>query len=82
MWQTIAKTVGDWYFSRGIPKEIDCPYPCDKTCHNLIPTAPVRNINILSLSLNLSYVIIMIIINNRFVVLCSGFWKLGSKMEK
>ncbi|KAK4492768.1 hypothetical protein RD792_000088 [Penstemon davidsonii] len=34
---TISKAVGDWYFSRSRSKAIDCPYPCDKTCHNLIP---------------------------------------------
>ncbi|CAN6912409.1 unnamed protein product [Brassica oleracea] len=38
--KTISKTVGDWYFGRGEDvKEIDCPYPCDKTCHNLIPAS-------------------------------------------
>lgn len=38
--QTIAAVVGDWYFGRGTEtKEIDCPYPCDKTCHNLIPAS-------------------------------------------
>ncbi|KAF5732364.1 hypothetical protein HS088_TW18G01058 [Tripterygium wilfordii] len=35
--KTIAEAVGDWYFSRKESKEIDCPYPCDTTCHNLIP---------------------------------------------
>lgn len=35
--KTIAEAVGDWYFGRINSKEIDCPYPCDKTCHNLIP---------------------------------------------
>ncbi|OIW12519.1 hypothetical protein TanjilG_04683 [Lupinus angustifolius] len=35
--KTIAKAVGDWYFDRKKSKEIDCEYPCDKTCHNLIP---------------------------------------------
>ncbi|RYQ94047.1 hypothetical protein Ahy_B09g100249 isoform A [Arachis hypogaea] len=35
--KTIAEAVGDWYFSRTRSKEIDCPYPCDTTCHNLIP---------------------------------------------
>ncbi|XP_022724546.1 pectin acetylesterase 9 isoform X4 [Durio zibethinus] len=39
--KTIAEAVGDWYFSRRITKEIDCPYPCDTTCHNLIPSAQV-----------------------------------------
>ncbi|KAK1317116.1 hypothetical protein QJS10_CPA05g00055 [Acorus calamus] len=32
----IAKSVGDWYFERSEVKAIDCPYPCDKTCHDLV----------------------------------------------
>ncbi|PIN22269.1 Pectin acetylesterase [Handroanthus impetiginosus] len=34
--KTISRAIGDWYFGRSISKEIDCPYPCDNTCHNLI----------------------------------------------
>eukprot|EP01018_Ginkgo_biloba_P008438 Gb_15309 [translate_table: standard] len=34
--KTIAESVGDWYFDRSATKEIDCSYPCDTTCHNLI----------------------------------------------
>ncbi|XP_060203636.1 pectin acetylesterase 9 isoform X1 [Lycium barbarum] len=34
--KTIAQTVGDWYFSRNVSKEIDSAYPCDTTCHNMI----------------------------------------------
>jgi hypothetical protein len=30
--KTIAQAVGDWYFERSTVKEVDCPYPCDKTC--------------------------------------------------
>ncbi|CAD6211991.1 unnamed protein product [Miscanthus lutarioriparius] len=33
----IAEVVDDWYFERGAAMEIDCAYPCDSTCHNLIP---------------------------------------------
>ncbi|CAD6204426.1 unnamed protein product [Miscanthus lutarioriparius] len=33
----IVEVVGDWYFERGAAMEIDCAYPCDSTCHNLIP---------------------------------------------
>ncbi|MFS7923256.1 putative pectinacetylesterase/NOTUM [Helianthus anomalus] len=33
---TIAKAVGDWYYERGTFQKIDCPYPCDKTCHNRV----------------------------------------------
>ncbi|KAK4856081.1 hypothetical protein QYF36_013947 [Acer negundo] len=32
----IAEYVGDWYFDRASVKAIDCPYPCDNTCHNLV----------------------------------------------
>ncbi|XP_059652193.1 pectin acetylesterase 12 [Cornus florida] len=32
----IALAVGDWYFGRSGIRSIDCAYPCDKTCHNLI----------------------------------------------
>ncbi|XP_002280865.3 pectin acetylesterase 3 [Vitis vinifera] len=32
----IAESVGDWYFDRRPVKAIDCPYPCDTTCHNLV----------------------------------------------
>ncbi|XP_020587714.1 pectin acetylesterase 9 isoform X2 [Phalaenopsis equestris] len=35
--KTIADAVGDWYFGRGIAKEVDCPYPCDHNCQNLVP---------------------------------------------
>ncbi|KAL7157535.1 hypothetical protein ABFS83_02G083600 [Erythranthe nasuta] len=34
--KAIAWAVGDWYFDRANIKAIDCPYPCDKTCHNLV----------------------------------------------
>ncbi|KAJ7943970.1 Pectin acetylesterase [Quillaja saponaria] len=33
---TIAKAVGDWYFDRAPFQKIDCPYPCNPTCHNRI----------------------------------------------
>ncbi|MFS7986723.1 putative pectinacetylesterase/NOTUM [Helianthus anomalus] len=33
--QPVALAVGDWYFDRSSVKETDCPYPCDKSCHNL-----------------------------------------------
>ncbi|KAE9611309.1 putative pectinacetylesterase/NOTUM [Lupinus albus] len=39
--KSIAEAVGDWYFERKKSKEIDCEYPCDKTCRNLIPQSPV-----------------------------------------
>ncbi|XP_030936820.1 pectin acetylesterase 9 isoform X2 [Quercus lobata] len=42
--KTIAEAVGDWYFSRRVSKEIDCAYPCDSTCHNLIPSTQVKSV--------------------------------------
>ncbi|KAL1312886.1 hypothetical protein HN51_039458 [Arachis hypogaea] len=34
--KVIAVAVGDWYFDRAGVKVIDCPYPCDNTCHHLV----------------------------------------------
>ncbi|KAK9692080.1 hypothetical protein RND81_09G239600 [Saponaria officinalis] len=34
--KAVATAVGDWYFGRADTKLIDCAYPCDNTCHNLI----------------------------------------------
>ncbi|XP_052211023.1 pectin acetylesterase 8-like isoform X1 [Diospyros lotus] len=34
--KAIAKAVGDWYYNRRPFQKIDCPYPCDKTCHNRV----------------------------------------------
>ncbi|XP_027934380.1 pectin acetylesterase 12-like [Vigna unguiculata] len=34
--KAIALAVGDWYFDRAVVKDIDCPYPCDNTCHHLV----------------------------------------------
>ncbi|XP_048137060.1 pectin acetylesterase 10-like isoform X1 [Rhodamnia argentea] len=34
--QPIAIAVGNWYFDRAVVKAVDCAYPCDNTCHNLI----------------------------------------------
>ena len=31
--QTAAATFGDWYFNRaGIKNNVDCAYPCNKSC--------------------------------------------------
>ncbi|KAK6121058.1 hypothetical protein DH2020_045209 [Rehmannia glutinosa] len=32
----VAIAVGDWFFDRSSIKAIDCAYPCDTTCHNLV----------------------------------------------
>ncbi|XP_035543364.1 pectin acetylesterase 8-like [Juglans regia] len=33
---TIAKAVGDWFYDRSPFQKIDCPYPCNPTCHNRV----------------------------------------------
>uniref|UniRef100_A0A0D9WBZ3 Pectin acetylesterase n=1 Tax=Leersia perrieri TaxID=77586 RepID=A0A0D9WBZ3_9ORYZ len=40
--QTIAEAVGDWFFDRREVKEIDCEYPCNPTCHNLVFSRPFK----------------------------------------
>ncbi|KAK9093087.1 hypothetical protein Syun_027998 [Stephania yunnanensis] len=34
--RSVALSVGDWFFDRVGVSAIDCPYPCDNTCHNLV----------------------------------------------
>ncbi|KAK4273356.1 hypothetical protein QN277_021775 [Acacia crassicarpa] len=34
--KAIASAVGDWYFDRAGVRDIDCPFPCDQTCHHLV----------------------------------------------
>ncbi|BBH06117.1 Pectinacetylesterase family protein [Prunus dulcis] len=33
--KTIAESVGNWYFSRSVVKQIDCPFPCNPTCYHM-----------------------------------------------
>ncbi|KAK9086919.1 hypothetical protein Syun_029313 [Stephania yunnanensis] len=33
---SVTLSVGDWFFDRVGVNAIDCPYPCDNTCHNLV----------------------------------------------
>ncbi|XP_043689276.1 pectin acetylesterase 5-like [Telopea speciosissima] len=39
--KTIAESVGDWYFNRRVVTEIDCAYPCNPTCFNMILVGPM-----------------------------------------
>ncbi|GAV89098.1 LOW QUALITY PROTEIN: PAE domain-containing protein, partial [Cephalotus follicularis] len=34
--KTIAKAVADWFYDRVPFQKIDCPYPCNPTCHNSV----------------------------------------------
>lgn len=36
LWWTTAEAVGDWFFGRREVKEIDCLYPCNPTCMNMV----------------------------------------------
>ncbi|KAL6176145.1 hypothetical protein ACLB2K_052781 [Fragaria x ananassa] len=38
---TIARAVGDWFYDRTSFQKIDCPYPCNPTCH-----APIFDPNV------------------------------------
>ncbi|KAK1273952.1 hypothetical protein QJS04_geneDACA012249 [Acorus gramineus] len=38
----IAKAVADWFYDRTPFQKIDCPYPCDSSCHNSIFGPPER----------------------------------------
>ncbi|KAH9731061.1 Pectin acetylesterase 6 [Citrus sinensis] len=50
----IAKSVGDWYFDRAALKAIDCPYPCDKTCRNLVFKYDLRDHDTVKFMMHLS----------------------------
>ncbi|KAI4319926.1 hypothetical protein MLD38_033464 [Melastoma candidum] len=62
----IAESVGDWYFERTHVKAIDCPYPCDKTCHNLDANdstlVTVPNSHYSRLETNLTYTILVFLL--------------------
>ncbi|KAK9083029.1 hypothetical protein Scep_029500 [Stephania cephalantha] len=34
--KSVALSVGGWFFDQVGVNAIDCPYPCDNTCHNLV----------------------------------------------
>ncbi|KAK4849081.1 hypothetical protein QYF36_020613 [Acer negundo] len=53
--KSIAKSVGDWYFDRVAVKTIDCPYPCDNTCHNLVAHTDVISTITISQSTRLTF---------------------------
>uniref|UniRef100_A0A452XN20 Pectin acetylesterase n=3 Tax=Aegilops tauschii subsp. strangulata TaxID=200361 RepID=A0A452XN20_AEGTS len=40
--KTMAEAVGDWFFDRREVKELDCKYPCNPTCHNLVFSKPFK----------------------------------------
>ncbi|KAJ3676416.1 hypothetical protein LUZ60_003828 [Juncus effusus] len=40
--RTIGEAVGDWYFERREVKEIDCEYPCNPTCFNMVFAKPYK----------------------------------------
>ncbi|KAJ1287295.1 hypothetical protein BS78_03G419900 [Paspalum vaginatum] len=40
--KTAAEAVGDWFFDRREVKEIDCEYPCNPTCYNVVLDQPSK----------------------------------------
>ncbi|XP_047320291.1 pectin acetylesterase 8-like [Impatiens glandulifera] len=42
--KTMAEAVGEWFYDKNLFRQLDCPYPCDKTCHNTVlnGTSPKR----------------------------------------
>ncbi|KAK3166633.1 hypothetical protein QOZ80_1AG0048330 [Eleusine coracana subsp. coracana] len=40
--KTAAEAVGDWFFGRREVKEIDCEYPCNPTCYNVVLDRPYK----------------------------------------
>ena len=40
--QTMAEAVGDWFFDRREVKELDCAYPCNPMCHDLVFSKPFK----------------------------------------
>ncbi|KAL5227782.1 hypothetical protein ABZP36_016047 [Zizania latifolia] len=38
--KTVAEAVGDWFFDRREVREIDCEYPCNPTCYNVVLDRP------------------------------------------
>ncbi|ONM34146.1 Pectin acetylesterase 5 [Zea mays] len=40
--KTAAEAVGDWFFERREVKEIDCEYPCNPTCYNVVLDQPYK----------------------------------------
>ncbi|XP_066313342.1 pectin acetylesterase 5-like [Miscanthus floridulus] len=40
--KTAAEAVGDWFFDRREVKEIDCEYPCNPTCYNVVLDQPYK----------------------------------------
>ncbi|KMZ61688.1 hypothetical protein ZOSMA_50G01060 [Zostera marina] len=49
---SISKAVGDWYMDRDQVRIIDCPYPCDSTCHNDISDIPDQDFLLVNESTN------------------------------
>ncbi|WVZ77073.1 hypothetical protein U9M48_024975 [Paspalum notatum var. saurae] len=40
--KTAAEAVGDWFFDRREVKDIDCEYPCNPTCYNVVLDQPSK----------------------------------------
>ncbi|XVF72860.1 hypothetical protein PTKIN_Ptkin12aG0154800 [Pterospermum kingtungense] len=56
--KAIAVSVGDWFFDRTPLKAIDCPYPCDNTCHDVVFNDVTSTITISDQSTRLTFTLL------------------------
>ncbi|XP_008227764.1 PREDICTED: pectin acetylesterase 3-like isoform X1 [Prunus mume] len=70
--RAIALSVGDWYFDRLPVKAIDCAYPCDNTCHNLMFNEDLSSSSMTySQSTRLSFTVLNLLSALMVPILCS-----------
>ncbi|XP_068334536.1 pectin acetylesterase 3 [Pyrus communis] len=70
--RAIAVSVGDWYFDRVPVKAIDCAYPCDNTCHNLMSNEDLSSSVTYSQSTRLSLTVLNLLSVLMVPIICSG----------
>ncbi|XWS31921.1 hypothetical protein CRYUN_Cryun23aG0117200 [Craigia yunnanensis] len=68
--KAVSVSVGDWFFDRTAVKAIDCPYPCDNTCHNLVFNDVTSTITI-SQSTRLTFTLLNLLCAFLISLICS-----------
>lgn len=69
--RAIAVSVGDWYYDRVPIKAIDCAYPCDNTCHNLMSNEDLSSSVTYSQSTRLSFTVLNLLSVLTVPIICS-----------
>ncbi|KAM1463351.1 hypothetical protein ACFX1Q_047355 [Malus domestica] len=69
--RAIAVSVGDWYYDRVPVKAIDCAYPCDNTCHNLMSNEDLSSSVTYSQSTRLSFTVLNLLSVLTVPIICS-----------